>query len=138
VGVSVQSIGAESEDQLSRRMRLLGVMEADFEETFVRSGGRGGQNVNKTSTCVWLVHRPSGLRVKCQASRQQGMNRVLARHRLLDKLVALRQLRVAAQRAEAERLRRQKRPRSRAAKERILADKARRSRKKLDRRVVAG
>jgi peptide chain release factor len=119
-------------------MRLLGVMEADFEETFVRSGGRGGQNVNKTSTCVWLVHRPSGLRVKCQASRQQGMNRVLARHRLLDKLVALRQLRVAAQRAEAERLRRQKRPRSRAAKERILADKARRSRKKLDRRVVAG
>ena len=77
--MSAFSVSPEKELQLARRMAALGVNETDFQETFVRSGGHGGQNVNKTSTCVMLLHRPTGLQVKCQATRQQGLNRFLAR-----------------------------------------------------------
>ena len=117
-------------------MRRLGVREEDLTETFVRSGGHGGQNVNKTSTCVLLIHRPTGLQVKCQTARTQGTNRSLARTRLLDKLEAARDEARARERARREKVRRRARPRSRAAKERILADKARQSAKKNDRRRV--
>ena len=125
------------EDPLARRMAALGVREADLEETFVRSGGHGGQNVNKTSTCVMLLHRPTGIRVKCQASRQQGFNRFLARQQLLDKIEARRTAQAAAERARLEKIRRQRRPRSRGAKERMLADKSRRAAKKDSRSRVA-
>ena len=127
----------EQEDPLARRMAALGVREDDLEETFVRSGGHGGQNVNKTSTCVMLLHRPTGLRVKCQTSRQQGFNRLLARQLLLDKIEARRSAQAAAERARLEKIRRQRRPRSRGAKERMLADKSRRAAKKDSRRRVA-
>jgi len=130
------SIQPEQDAQLSRRMAALGVREADIEETFVRSGGHGGQNVNKTATCVMLLHRPSGLQVKCQTTRHQGRNRILARRLLLDKLEALRKTRADAERARLEKLRRQKRPRSRGAKERMLADKSRRASRKESRRPV--
>ena len=86
--MSAFPVSPEKEAQLARRMAALGVREADLEETFVRSGGHGGQNVNKTSTCVMLLHRPTGLQVKCQATRQQGLNRFLARRLLLDKIEA--------------------------------------------------
>jgi len=124
-------------DALEQRMLRLNVREEDLVETFVRSGGHGGQNVNKTSTCVVLVHRPTGVQVKCQTARTQGANRVLARSRLLDKIEAARNERRARDRALREQARRRSRPRSRAAKERILAGKARRSAKKADRRHVA-
>ena len=127
-------VGSDKTTALERRMAALGVREDDLEETFTRSGGHGGQNVNKTSTCVLLRHRASGLQVKCQTTRQQGMNRFLARQSLLDKLEALRRDRAAAERALREKVRRQMRPRSRGAKERMLADKARRSEKKARRR----
>jgi len=112
------------EQQLQARMAALGVKESDLEETFVRSGGHGGQNVNKTSTCVMLLHRPTGLQVKCQTTRQQGLNRLLARRLLFDKIEQLQTGRVAADEAVAEKIRRQKRRRSRRAKNRMLADKA--------------
>jgi len=117
-------------------MVALGVSESDLEETFVRSGGHGGQNVNKTATCVMLLHRPSGLQVKCQATRQQGLNRFIARRLLLDKIEAMRKGCVDAERARIEKIRRQKRRRSRRAKARMLADKAHHAAKKADRRVV--
>lgn len=122
------------EDPLARRMAALGVRDEDIEESFVRSGGHGGQNVNKTSTCVLVIHRPTGLQVKCQDTREQGRNRALARERLLDKIEAARRLRADTARAQAEKLRRQKRGRSRAAKQRMLADKTRHATKKRDRR----
>ena len=118
-------------------MAALGVREGDLQETFIRSGGHGGQNVNKTSTCVLLLHRPSGIQVKCQTTRQQGLNRWLARRLLLDKIEALKKGALAAERARVEKIRRQKRPRSRKAKERMLANKSHHAAKKESRRGIA-
>ena len=134
--MSAFPVSPEKEVQLTQRMAALGVREADLEETFVRSGGHGGQNVNKTSTCVMLLHRPTGLQVKCQATRQQGLNRFIARRLLLDKVESLKRGYVAAQRAEIEKIRRQKRRRSRRAKNRMLADKSHHADKKASRRPV--
>ena len=134
--MSMFPVSPEKEDQLTRRMVSLGVREADIDETFVRSGGHGGQNVNKTSTCVMLLHRPTSLQVKCQATRQQGLNRFLARRLLLDKIEALRTGHVDAQRARIEKIRRQKRKRSRRAKQRMLDNKHLHSSKKESRRPV--
>ncbi len=116
--------------QLEQRMSALGVRESEIEETFVRSGGAGGQKVNKSSSCVMLLHRPTGLRVKCQTTRHQALNRFLARRLLLDKIERVQKGYVEAERAYIEKVRRQKRKRSRRAKDRMLADKARQSEKK--------
>jgi len=122
--------------ELDLRMQRLGVRESDLEETFVRSGGAGGQKVNKSSSCVMLLHRPTGLRVKCQTTRHQAMNRFLARRLLLDKIERMQKGYVEAERARVEKIRRQKRKRSRRAKERMLADKAHHGDKKRLRAAV--
>jgi protein subunit release factor B len=129
-------VSSDKESQLARRMAALSVSETDLEESFVRSGGHGGQNVNKVATCVMLLHRPTGTQVKCQETRQQGLNRFIARKLLLDKIESARRQRAAAERARIEKARRQKRKRSGAAKDRMLADKARHAQKKAHRRSV--
>src|SRR5437660_11140501 len=102
--MSTFAVSQDKEVQLAARMSSLGVSEAEIEESFVRSGGHGGQNVNKTSTCVMLVHRPTGVAVKCQETRQQGLNRFIARRLLLDKIEQEQKGFVAAQRAETEKI----------------------------------
>ncbi|HTY86831.1 MAG TPA: peptide chain release factor-like protein [Candidatus Acidoferrum sp.] len=129
-------VSPEKEDQLARRMAALGVREADLQETFVRSGGHGGQNVNKNATCVMLLHVPTQLRVKCQTTRQQGLNRFLARRLLLDKIEARQKGYADAKREAFEKIRRQKRRRSRRSKQRMLADKSHQAAKKEARRSV--
>lgn len=127
-------VTAEKERALAARLARLGVDPADLEEEFVRSGGRGGQNVNKVATCVLLRHRPSGILVKCQRSRSQAMNRFLARRLLCERLEAEHAGRADAARQAAERIRRQKRRRSRRAKARMLRAKRARSEVKAMRR----
>ncbi len=123
-------VSAEKEKALALRMQALGVSERDLEESFVRSSGPGGQKVNKTSTCVQLIHLPTGLTVKCQRERSQNLNRHLARRLLLDKIEKMQKGFVAAQKEKAEKIRRQKRKRSQRAKEKMLGEKKRQARKK--------
>jgi peptide chain release factor len=126
-------VSPQKEKLLMERMRRLGVREADLEESFVRSSGPGGQNVNKTSTAVQLVHRPSGVTVRCQEARSQGLNRFLARRVLLDRIERRRMGELSAERQRIEKIRRQKRRRSRRAKEKMLANKRHQSMKKHER-----
>jgi protein subunit release factor B len=129
-------VSADKVRELRARLDQLGIREDDLEEQFVRSGGKGGQNVNKVSTCVVLVHLPSGMRVKCQQERSQGLNRYLARKLLADKIEAERLGQASAREQEAEKVRRQKRRRSRRSRNRMLADKHARSETKQQRGPV--
>jgi peptide chain release factor len=115
---------------IAQRLAALGIRDEDLDETFIHSGGKGGQNVNKVATCVVLVHRPSGTMVKCQRERTQGANRLVARALLADKIEEARLGQASARQQEHEKIRRQKRRRSRRAKQRMLADKRTQSAKK--------
>ena len=122
---------------LVERMQRLGVSEDDLEERFLRSSGPSGQRTNKVSTCVVLRHRPSGLEVRCQRERLQGLNRFLARRLLLERLEAQRLGRLSEQAQRIAKIRRQKRRRSRRAKDKMLASKHHHAQVKADRRRVA-
>ena len=122
--------------EVEERLARLGVRPEDLEESFVHSGGKGGQNVNKVATCVLLRHRPSGMAVRCQRERSQGQNRVIAREMLADKIEQQRLARAAAQRQEQELARRRNRGRSRRAKQRMLATKRAQGTKKALRAPV--
>jgi protein subunit release factor B len=126
-------VSPDKEQALAERLEKLGIREADIVEKFIRSGGHGGQNVNKVATCVYLKHLPSGIEVKCQQERSQAMNRFLARRILADKIESA----ILGKQSEEERriakIRRQKRKRSKRAKDKMLAEKRHVSEKKKGR-----
>jgi protein subunit release factor B len=130
------NISPEKEKALADRMASLGISESDLKETFIRSSGPGGQNVNKVSSCVFLIHIPTGLSVKCQRERSQAMNRHLARRLLLDRIERLQTGRVEAEKKRIEKIKRQKRRRSKRAQEKILKAKHLQSEKKARRAKV--
>jgi len=80
------AVSPKKNEELRRQMETLGIREEDLEERFVRSSGKGGQHVNKASTCVQLLHRPSGIEVKCMGERSQSLNRFFARRLLLERI----------------------------------------------------
>ncbi|MFH1359427.1 MAG: peptide chain release factor-like protein [Candidatus Omnitrophota bacterium] len=129
-------LSKEKEKALIDRMQALHVQESDFQESFIRSSGPGGQNVNKVSTCVYLVHRPTGLSVKCQKERSQALNRFLARHSLLNEIERRKKRAIQEERQRFEKVRRQKRKRSKRAKEKMLEEKRHRTKKKETRRKI--
>ena len=122
-----------SEDALAERMRRLGIRDVDLEETFARSGGPGGQHVNKVSTAVTLRHRLSGISVTVQDSRSQAVNRKLARHRLLDAIESAREEERMAEIAKRGKERRRRSPRPGALKRKILESKRKRGELKKQR-----
>ncbi len=126
-GGLVFPVSQEKLSALRSRMLGLGIREDDLQESFVTSQGKGGQNVNKVATCVVLFHAPSGLRIKCQQERSQGLNRYIARKLLADKIERAKLGAESKRVQDMERIRRQKRRRSRRAKNRMLDDKHARS-----------
>lgn len=127
-------VSEEKEAALWRRWEELGIRPEDVTEAFIRSGGHGGQNVNKVATCVQLRHVPTGIEVKCQQARTQAMNRYYARKILADKIDTLQRGAASAEQQRIEKLRRQKRKRSKRAKEKVLEAKHRQSEKKAGRK----
>jgi peptide chain release factor len=125
-----------SKDVLAERMQRLGIRDVDLEETFTRSSGPGGQNVNKVATAVTLRHRPSGVSVTVQDSRSQAVNRRLARERVLDAIESDREGQRVAEIAKREKERRRKSPRPPALKRRILESKRKRGELKKQRTKV--
>lgn len=127
-------VSKEKEEALRKRMESLEIFETDIVEKFVRSSGKGGQKVNKTSTCVYLKHLPTGVEVKCQRERSQAINRFVARRILADKIEQIIRGRESEERKRIEKIRRQKRKRSKRAKEKMLEEKRKQSQKKEERR----
>lgn len=115
---------------LTKKMRELEIYEKDIKEKFIRSSGKGGQNVNKVSSCVYLKHLPSGIEVKCQQERSQELNRFLARRILVKKIETLKLGEASEERKRIGKIRKQKRRRSRRAKEKILKEKKEQAEKK--------
>ncbi|HTL47795.1 MAG TPA: peptide chain release factor-like protein [Verrucomicrobiae bacterium] len=123
-------------ETLAQAMERLGIKEADLEESFVASGGPGGQNVNKVATCVVLRHAPSGILIKCQQERSQAMNREAARRILVERIERRERERKEKETRRLAKIKRQNRRRSKAAKDKMLAAKKFHGRKKEYRRRV--
>jgi len=127
------NISKSKKDSLLKKMQSLDIREDDLIEKFIRSSGKGGQKVNKTSTCVYLKHLPTGIEVKCQRERSQALNRFLARRIITNKIETLILGRQSEEKKRIEKIRRQKRKRSKRAKEKMLRNKKKKAEKKKTR-----
>jgi len=124
------SASKTKKELLKAKMKSLGIREEDLEEKFIRASGRGGQKLNKTSSCVYLKHRPTGIEIKCHAERSQALNRFLARRRLAKKIETIMLGEKSEEIKKIEKIRRQKRKRSKRAKEKMLKNKTKKAQKK--------
>ena len=128
------SVSKEKEDALHKKMDSLGIFEKDIVEKFIRSSGKGGQKVNKTSSCVYLKHLPTKIEVKCQRERSQAINRFLARRILTEKIEGMIKGKESEEQQRIAKIRRQKRKRSKRAKLKMVEDKRIHSRKIKERK----
>jgi len=123
-------VTVETQGKLKERMEKLEILEQDLDEHFIRGSGSGGQKINKTSSCVQLIHRPSGIEIRCQQTRSQADNRYWARRELCEKVEEQVLGEMSTKRQAAEKIRRQKRRRSRRAKAKMLDAKTKQGTKK--------
>ena len=123
--ISSEKIAAQE-----KRMAVLEIREEDLVEKFITGSGSGGQKINKTSSCVYLKHEPTGIEIKCQRERSRELNRYLARKELCDRIDEIKNGILSKRQQEIEKIRRQKRQKSRKQKQRMVADKRQHSDKK--------
>ena len=116
-------VSKEKKEDLEKKMLLLGISEDDLIEKFILGSGSGGQKINKTSSCVYLKHIPSGIEIKCQKERSRELNRFIARRELCLRIEERDQNVISKRQQEIEKVRRQKKRRSRRSKEKMLEDK---------------
>ena len=131
--MNISHVSKDKWETLREKMESLGIHEKDIIEKFIRSSGKGGQKVNKASTCVYLKHLPTDIEVKCQRERYQAINRYLARKILADKVEAKIRGKESEERKKIEKIRRQKRKRSKRAKMKMRDDKKKQAQKKKGR-----
>jgi peptide chain release factor len=127
-------ISKEKIDALNERMKNLSIHEGDLIEKFILGSGKGGQKINKTASCVYLKHIPTGIEVKCQRERSRELNRYLAKRELCEKIENKIFHAKTEKQMETEKIRRQKRRRSRKQKEKMLQEKKHRGSIKVLRR----
>ncbi len=127
--ISSEKIAAQE-----KRMAVLEIREEDLVEKFITGSGSGGQKINKTSSCVYLKHEPTGIEIKCQRERSRELNRYLGRKELCDRIDEIKNGILSKRQQEIEKIRRQKRQKSRKQKQRMVADKRQHSDKKNQRR----
>jgi peptide chain release factor len=124
-------IRKEKFEELRERMDQLGIKEEDLIEKFILGSGSGGQKINKTSSCVYLKHIPSGIEIKCQRERSRALNRYYARRELCSRIEEKIAYKKSERQQMIEKIRRQKRRRSRRSKEKMLEGKRQLSEKKM-------
>ena len=117
-------------EELEQRMKKLGIKNDDLIEKFILGSGKGGQKINKTSSCVYLKHIPTGIEIKCQEDRSRAMNRFFARRELCNRIEEKMENKKSERQQEREKIRRQKRRRTRRGQEKILENKKQLSEKK--------
>ena len=131
-------VSAQRREKLRKEMERLGVEEGDLIEKFVLGSGSGGQKINKTASCVYLKHEPTGIELKCQRSRGRELNRFQARCDLCEKLKERIDGEKSRRQQAREKIRRQKKRRTRRQKERMLDQKRKQGQKKVMRAAVSG